>query len=220
MLPIYLLNKHSAKVLLGFAVFFIAMMVFPNVYAQQGGGGNNALLPLTAPLPSAQTMLVNIGEQIPNLMRLITAVAYVMGLYCIIHGVILMKHLGEARTQMSHEHSISKPIAYLAVGAGLTYLPSTIQVGLSTFWVNPNPYGYLQMQSDWFQFINVCFLIVQFVGVLAVIRGLLLLKDIGGGHGQGQGPAKGLTHVIGGLLCINIYQFVQVIMITLGLQSI
>jgi hypothetical protein len=153
-------------------------------------------------------------------MRLITAFAYVIGLYFMIHGIILLKHAGEMRTQMSHEHHLTKPIAFLAVGGLLTYLPSTVQVGLSTFWTDPNPYGYLQMQDQWFQFLNVCFLIIQFIGVLAFIRGLVLLKDIGGHGGQQSSFAKGLTHIVGGILCINIYQFVQVILITLGIQPL
>jgi uncharacterized membrane protein HdeD (DUF308 family) len=218
MLPTYLHYKRYAPVLMG-AVFLIALFMFPSAFAQQSNSGG--LIPLTTAngIPSAQSMLVNFAEQVPNLMRLMTAIAYVMGLYFVIHGIILLKHAGEMRTQMSHEHHLTKPIAFIGVGAALIYLPTTVQVGLSTFWANPNPYGYLEMQDQWFQFINVCFLIVQFVGALAVIRGLVMLKDLGGHGGQG-GMGKALTHIIGGILCINIYQFVQVIMVTLGLQAL
>ncbi len=169
---------------------------------------------------SAQTMLYNISQQIPNLMRLATAIAYVLGMFMMVRGIMLFKHAGEMRMQMSHEHSIIKPIVYLVVGGMLTYLPTAVQVGLSTFWNDPNPYGYLNDQNEWFEFINVVFIIVQLVGVIAFIRGLNILSHLGG-HGGHQGTfAKGLTHIIGGVLCINIYQFVQVIMVTLGLQPI
>lgn len=190
---------------------FISATLLTSVYAQ-------AQAPVSS--LSAESMLVNIAQQIPNLMRLVTAIAYVLGLYFMIHGVILLKHAGEMRTQMSHEHHLTKPMLFLAIGAMLTYLPTTVHIGLSTFWTNPNPYGYLQMKDQWFQFINICFLIVQFVGVLSFIRGLVILKDLGG-HGGGQSNfAKGLTHIIGGVLCINIYQFVQVVLITLGIQPL
>lgn len=194
---------------------FLSAFVFINLaYAQ------DPIITGSTTNVSAQTMLYNISQQIPNLMRLATAIAYVLGMFMMVRGIMILKHAGEMRMQMSHEHSIIKPIIYLVVGAMLTYLPSAVQVGLSTFWNDPNPYGYLNDQNEWFEFINVIFVIVQLVGVIAFIRGLNILSHLGG-HGGHQGTfAKGLTHIIGGVLCINIYQFVQVIMVTLGLQPI
>ncbi|MBA3662496.1 MAG: hypothetical protein H0W64_12260 [Gammaproteobacteria bacterium] len=169
---------------------------------------------------SAQDMLVNFSKTIPNLMRLVTAFAYVMGMYLIIAGIIRMKHLGESRTMMSQEHSVKAPLILLATGAMLLYIPTSVQMGLSTFWTDPNPYGYLQEEDQWSQFINVCYLVVQFVGTIAFIRGLLTLSHLGGHGGNQPGTfAKGLTYIIGGILCINIYQFVQVINVTLGLST-
>lgn len=169
---------------------------------------------------SAQDMLVNIAKSIPNLMQLVTAFAYVMGMYLIFAGILRLKHFGESRTMMSQEHSLKGPLILLTIGALLLYLPTAVQVGLSTFWTEPNPYGYLQEKDQWSQFLNVCYLIVQFIGTIAFIRGLLTLSHLGGHGGNQPGTfAKGLTYVIGGILCINIYQFVQVIMVTLGLGS-
>lgn len=168
---------------------------------------------------SAQDMLVNIARQVPSLMRLVTAFAYVFGMYLIIHGVIRMRHLGEMRTMMSHEHNAVGPIVMLVTGGMLLYLPSAVQVGLSTFWTDPNPYGYVQEKDQWADFIGVCFTIVQLIGTIAFIRGLIILSHIGRmGGGQQGAMAKGLTHIIGGILCINIYEFVQVITNTLGLS--
>lgn len=194
---------------------FLSAFVFVNLaYAQ------DPIITGSTTNVSAQTMLYNISQQVPNLMRLATAIAYVLGMFMMVRGIMILKHAGEMRMQMSHEHSIIKPIIYLIVGAMLTYLPTAVQVGLSTFWNDPNPYGYLNDQSEWFEFINVVFVIVQLVGVIAFIRGLNILSHLGG-HGGHQGTfAKGITHIIGGVLCINIYQFVQVIMVTLGLQPI
>lgn len=168
---------------------------------------------------SAESMLVRIAQQVPNLMRLVTAIAYVLGMFFIIKGILQLKHAGESRTMMSQEHSLAGPLIQLAIGALLLYLPSAVQVGLATFWTNPNPYGYLNQQDQWSQFINVVFLIVQFIGVLAFIRGLVILSRLSSHGGQGDAFPRGITHVIGGILCINIYEFVQVIFITLGLQT-
>lgn len=187
------------------------------------------ILYLTAAIPvyaqsvnetvSAQTMLENISKAVPNLTRMTTAIAFVIGMFLIIRGVILLKHAGEARTMMSQEHHLTRPIVMIVIGSLLLYLPSAVRVGMSTFWTDPSPYGYLDQQNSWEQFINVVYIVIQFIGVLAFIRGLVILSHLGGHGGQGQ-LSKGLTHIIGGIFCVNIYQFVQVIMITLGLQSL
>jgi intracellular multiplication protein IcmC len=168
---------------------------------------------------SATDMITNIMTQIPFLMRLVTATAYVMGMYFIFIAIFKLKQYGESRTMMSHEHHIKGPLIFMAIGAMLLYLPTTVQVGMTSFWTEPNPYGYLQQNDQWSQFINACYIIIQFFGVIALIRGLVILSHMGGsGHQQGT-LGKGLTHIIGGIFCINIYQFVQVIMVTLGVQT-
>ena len=169
---------------------------------------------------SASSMLQNISNQVPQLTQMVTAIAYVMGMYFVLTGVVKLKHFGEMRTQMSHEHNLAGPLITIAVGAMLIYLPTTVNVGLSTFWTDPNPYGYTSEEGQWEEFINACYVIVQFVGVVSFIRGLVLLSRLGkqgGGHGGELG--KGLSHVIGGILCINIYQTIQVILVTLGIQT-
>ena len=187
----------------------------PTTASSIGSNVTNALGNL-----SAGGMLTSLASQIPNLMRLVTAIAYVLGMVFIFIGVLKMKHLGESRTMTSREHSIMGPIIYLVVGALLLYLPTGVQMGTSTFWGSPNPIGYLTGTDQWTQFINDCFSVVQLFGTIAFIRGLVILSHLGSGGGGGQkGLSAGLTHIIGGILCINIYQFVQVIMVTFGIQT-
>lgn len=176
--------------------------------------------PINVTSLSAASMLQNIASQVPQLTQLVTAIAYVAGMFLVLSGVIKLKHVGEMRTQMSHEHSIAAPLITIAVGAMLIYLPTTVNVGLATFWTDPNPYGYTSQEGQWEEFINACYVIIQFVGVVAFIRGLFLISKLGrqgGGHSGELG--KGLTHIIGGIFCINMYQTIQVILVTLGIQT-
>ena len=99
------------------------------------------------------------------------------------------------------------------------YLPTSVTVGLTTFWSTPTPYAYVTATTgQWASFMRSCFLIVQLIGTISFIRGLVILSRLGERSGQGDTLSKGLTHVIGGILCINIYQFVQVIAATFGIQ--
>lgn len=164
---------------------------------------------------SAQSILINIAKQMPNLMRMVTAIAYVMGMYFVFLAVVKLRSYGESRTMMSQEHSLKGPLIYMAIGAFLIYLPTSVQVGMSTFWTSPNPYGYLQEQDQWSAFIGDLYLIIQFVGVIAFMRGLVIMTHLAGQGGQPGTFARGMTHIIGGIFCINIYQFVQTIWATM-----
>ena len=168
---------------------------------------------------SASDILANIASQLPSVMRLVTAVAFVLGMYFIIAGIIKLKHYGEQRSMMSVEHSLVGPMVYFAIGALLLYLPSAVNTGMSTFWSSPNPYGYLEKADQWNALYKDCFMVIQLFGTIAFIRGLVILSRVGGHGGGGHDSlGKGLTHIIGGILCINIYQFVQVILNTMGIS--
>lgn len=208
MLPYRLNRERTFKITIHFFVFLLSFYSLPG-FSQETTIGS----------PTPQQMLANIATQVPNLMRMVTAAAYVMGVYFMVMGLFKLKQYGESRTMMSHERELKGPLIYLAVGALLIYLPTSISIGLSSFWVNPNPYAYLQEENQWNELVNVAFLIIQFIGTIAFIRGLVILTHLGGQGGQPEKLGKALTHIIGGILCINLYQFVQVIMATLGIET-
>lgn len=167
---------------------------------------------------SAQDMITNIASQLPQLMRFVTAFAYVMGMYLIFGGIMKLKQYGESRTMMSQSHELKGPIFMILAGSLLLYLPTSVQVGLSTFWAEPNPYGYLEGADEWSGFMNNVYMVVQLVGTIAFVRGLVMLSRLGGHGGQGDSAGKAFTHIIGGVFCINIYEFIKVILFTLGIQ--
>lgn len=204
MLPITM--KHTWRIL-GWVMFITSMLLVAPAYAQN--------VAVTA--PDAQSMLMRIASQTPNLIRLVTAVAYVMGMFFMITAIIKFKHLGESRTMMSQEHSVTGPLVTFLIGAALIYLPSSVQVGMSTFWTNPNPFGYTMEKNQWMEFFNTIVMIMQLIGIIAFIRGLVILTHVGSRGGQQSNFGKGLTHVVAGVMLINIYQFIQVIMATLGI---
>lgn len=192
-------------------MLILALVAFP-AYSQSGLDGTN----ITSLSP--QTILANIQKAVPKLTQMVTAIAFVMGIFMVISGIIQLKHFGEMRTQMSHEHHLGKPLLIITIGTLLIYLPSSVQMGMSTFWSTPNPYGYIIQSDQWQQAINVCFAVIQFIGIVSFIRGLVLLSHTGGGGHQGA-FGKGLMHVIGGIFCININQLIQVILATIGVQQ-
>lgn len=172
-------------------------------------------------IPTLDIVIGKITDNIPQLMQLVTAFAYILGMTLVIRGVIELKHFGEGRTMMSMEHSLKKPLLHIFVGAALMYLPSSIHTGLYTLWTAPNPLAYVpDVDNPWTVLINNSFLILQLIGVIAFIRGLLILSNLGGHGGQPGTFARGMTHIIGGILCINMYDTVRMILVTLGLDTV
>jgi len=228
MLAAFTKDRFLPKLVGMVLVAMVLFAVMPITYAADAattGSGQTAAKQSTSSstvtgVPTASDMISNLSKQIPSIQALVTAIAYVLGLVFVLRGIMRLKHVGEMRTMMSHEHSLKGPIVFICVGAALLYFPTTLNVGLSTFWTAPNPYGYVIAKDQWTQFFGTCLSIVQLFGVIAFIRGLVMLAQLagqGGGHQGGLG--KSLTHIIGGIFCINIYQFVQVVMVTLGIQS-
>ena len=195
-------EKHTSVISLAFITFFYA-----NVCSAAD----------ISSLPNIADMLVKFSETMPELMRLTTAIAYVLGFFFVLKGVMALKTYGESRTQMSTQHELKEPLIYLFVGALLIYLPTSVQAGLSTFWSNPTPYAYIDEggSEPWADLIKACYMIIQLIGTISFIRGLILLASTGG-HGAQHGTfGKAMAHIIAGIFCINIYQLIQAVMNTL-----
>lgn len=171
--------------------------------------------------PDVSSMLINFATSMPALMQLITALAYVLGFFFILKGVLGFKEFGEARSASSQNASLKGPLAYFFVGAALVYLPSTVHAGLTSFWTNPTPYAYIPAKADtWTPLYNAVFMVIQLIGTIALIRGLVILTHMGGHHGQPGQFGKAMAHIIGGILCINLYGFLQAIITTLGIGTL
>ncbi|HVE45063.1 MAG TPA: hypothetical protein VNC84_08060 [Gammaproteobacteria bacterium] len=169
---------------------------------------------------SVADMLINIGKQIPNITQLVKAFAFVAGFLFVINGVIKLKHAGEMRTQMSYEHSMLAPLVKILVGAMLIYLPSALQMGTVTFFADMAPYAYVPPENNPLgSLLKAGALIIQLFGTIAFIRGLMILGKLGTQGGHQGGIGKAVTHLIGGICCLNIYQFIGVISNTLGIHT-
>jgi intracellular multiplication protein IcmC len=204
MIPNRVIKTLCSKLCDAFILFILIFLCTQSVYAAT---------------PDAGTMLQNFALTVPQLMRLVTALAYVMGMFLIFKGVAALKQYGESRTMMSSQHSLSGPLMSIMIGTALLYLPSSVQVGLNTFWTNHNPYGYVQDTNldPWTAIIQDGYMIIQLVGTIAFIRGLMMLTHASGQGAQPGAFSKAMAYIISGVLCINLYEFLTVIENTLSL---
>jgi len=196
---------NTQKKILHTTLFLLAIFCYQSAYS--------------AIAPDAGTMMQNFALTVPKLMKLVTATAYVMGIFFLYKGVAGLKQYGESRTMMSSSHELKGPLIMMIVGTALLYLPSSVEVGLNTFWTEPNPYGYVSniMTDPWSLIIQDGYLIIQLIGTIAFIRGLVMMTHMAGHSSQPGTFGKALTFMIAGILCINLYDFLNVINNTLSL---
>lgn len=167
-------------------------------------------------IPTLTTMVVGLSNSMPAIMRMVTGFAYVIGLFFFFSAIYKLKQYGDLRTMMSSSTDIRTPIIQLVLGGAFVFLPTLLHIGLSTFFNKPNPLAYTDMSGSTHEDIIMAVIrIMQVIGVIAVIRGLLLLGRAGG-QGQPGMVGKGAMHLVAGILAINVYGTWQVLENTLG----
>lgn len=176
-------------------------------------------------ITSQADILTNIANSLAPVERLITGGAYLMGCAFLFKAIYSLKVYGEARTMMSNSASVKEPMIYLFVGAILIYLPTGFEVFMQTTFGYQNVLQYAPVNSS-NQVLDTLFgsasvvgrpltMLIQVIGLIAFVRGWVLIAR---SASQGQPPGgtgKGLIHVFGGILAINIVGTIDMINNTL-----
>ncbi len=171
-------------------------------------------------------IIKNIADNMEEVQKLITGFAYIAGLFFMLKAVMALKQYGESRTAMSAGNShLKEPMMYFLVGAFLLFFPSGLAVILQTTYGSDTLMEYQAIDSKnatWDGLFGSgsavgrsLVIIIQTVGGIAFVRGWILIAR---GASQGQQPGgtgKGLVHVFGGVLALNIVSTLQIINNTL-----
>lgn len=170
-------------------------------------------------------VLANIANNMPAVQRLITGAAYLMGLMFFIKAIMTLKEFGESRTMMSSSKNIKEPLLYFIVGSMLLYLPTGVAVLMQSTFGYSNILAYAPLTTG-NSSLNTLFgpnsgigqslaIIIRTIGLIAFIRGwVLVARSASGGQAPG-GMGKGMVHVFGGILAMNIVGTLNVINNTL-----
>ncbi|MAZ38888.1 MAG: hypothetical protein CMF49_02115 [Legionellales bacterium] len=182
------------------------------------------LLPINSyavTIPDMADMLTNLDVQLPALWEFITALAYVAGFFMAFKGVYDLKKYGDPHSQMSGGKDLRPAIVTFIVGATLIYFPSMLQVGVTTLFGENGMMAYptsTPVDQSFNQLGETIVYIVQFVGAVAFLRGIMYMHKIGSGQAQQGTFGKSITHLVGGTLCLNVVGTANVIASTLGIS--
>lgn len=177
-------------------------------------------------LKSNSDMITNIANNMLPIQKLITGAAYLMGVVFIMKAILTLKQYGESRTAMSSgQQSLKEPLMYFLVGAFLLFFPTGLGVMLQTTFGEDSITDYRPIDSKnptWNGLFGsgsavgrALVLIIQTIGGIAFVRGWILIAR-GASHGQQPGgTGKGMVHIFGGVLAMNIVSTLQIINNTL-----
>lgn len=166
--------------------------------------------------------LVHLAGSLDQVYTMVTGAAYVIGMAFAFKALYSLKVYGEMRTMMSSNASMKEPLSYLLVSAVFIYLPSGVDIFLNTTFGNSNILAYSQLPSSFsltegnggFALLKL----FQTIGVISFLRGWVLIARASSQGQQPGGFGKGVTHVFGGIMMMNIVQTLNIVYNTLGIS--
>ena len=196
---------------------FIFLLV-STVYAQDSESDTG-----TVPL-SVDTIFANLSNSLGGISQFLTALAYVIGIYLTVSAVFKFKKFGHRTAFMHVEAGMFGPIMQFFIGVAMLYTPTFIGVLNATVFGDSSiddvmAYSAAGSSPDWANAISPMYETIQIIGLIAFLRGWLILsksvqKD--GGNQPGQ-TTKGVIHIVGGVMAMNITRTIEILTATFGL---
>jgi len=223
-----------------FALFLAGSLlgILPSVVATltttlfnyDGDGGSltdcsNAAGPATVSAVSGSgldAMMANFVNDISSpITGLVSIVAVLMGLFLIMRGLIKASRYGlDPRT-----HSITHILVNLIIGSILIATSQGVDALMGSLFGSTEISAFSSLQwtafnglGDTTQFkaaMQAALTFFQLVGLISFVRGWNVLRHAVEGVGQAT-YAQGMTHIIGGVMAMNIYMFMQIMDHTFG----
>lgn len=161
----------------------------------------------------------NIQNVIPDMARLVVAISYVAGVFFIAWSIMRLKIYGQMTVFMMSQLSIGPTFTYMIVGLALLSFPTMLDIMSMTLFGYNYESGVLmyfeETPARWSHIINPLTALIQLFGFIAFLRGMIMLSKMGG---QGSPPGtvgKAATHIVGGIMAINIVGTITIIQDTL-----
>jgi intracellular multiplication protein IcmC len=161
-------------------------------------------------------MIQNFSATFPALWGLVTGAAYIIGMIFALRALYYLKIYGQSQTMMAGHSNLKTPLILFLCSAALIFAPTAFQTITQTFFATTNPLAW-EPPAGGMGTTTAILNFVALVGVISFVRGWVQLSHLaqqGGSHPNAFG--KAMTHIIGGVLAINIKAVVSVMQNTFG----
>lgn len=144
---------------------------------------------------------------------------YIVGLGLIFSGISQLKKLGNRTAFMNADSGVVGTLIRIVIGALLIFSPNFFEVITRTLFNSgniENQLAYPGTQTLITHLAPIIF-VIQFIGMVAILRGFLILTKATGQGAQPGTLSKGFVHIFGGALAVNIVKTVDIVTSTFGL---
>lgn len=145
------------------------------------------------------TIIGNLSQSLYPVQKLISGLAYILGLLFFYQAIEKLRKIGDHRAQSSSQEKMYTPAMYIVMGALLVYLPSAMSMMAATAFGAGNVLTYANYNP-----LNVYSsmgLVIRTAGVLWFVRGCVLVAHASN-PGTQHGP-KGMAFMIAGVFAMN-----------------
>ena len=167
-----------------------------------------------------KVIIENLALYVPSFQDLLGAIAFLCGVGMVFLGIYRMaaRSNGDPR-----QRTYTGALANIMAGSVLIALPSLITVLNLSFWNTPEvadassifayaPTVFDPNDQTTVRFIEACVRLIQFLGLIALFRGILLLNDHVQASMGGQSKlGPGLTFIFAGAMAVNFPKFVSLL---------
>ena len=163
-------------------------------------------------------LVAAVGEIEPGLYALLTVVAYLVGFAALGSG--LLRLLRSSRDGRRGPSAVGTVLSFAAAVVMFSF-PSWLESGGTSLLGRGAPttlsYGGGGEAASYNALLEALWSIVEFVGVVAFLRGWLVLRAAADGVGRATMPS-GVWHIVGGLLCWHIVPVLAAVQKTVGIE--
>lgn len=148
------------------------------------------------------TMFAHLLGSLPPILQMIFGGAYVLGM---VYIIIALRRLHKMGTGDPHVH-IESVLMGFAIAGCLIAAPTAVGADIGTFFATTHPSPLQYSGPGGAEMTNAAkaiVLFIQIIGVIAIIRGFMILRSISHGNSRDT-AAKGFTHILGGAFAANI----------------
>lgn len=145
------------------------------------------------------------------LAQIVQDVSIVIGLMLVLGSIFKFKRYSETRMHMTAQLTLATPVMMVVAGVILLCLPAWLKIFLRMIW------GTDQLDVGGSGVFTPMIMLMRVTGVMAFIRGWMILAKHSGEHAQPGMVSKGFMHVIGGILSVNVVGTAHIVRSLLGL---
>lgn len=169
------------------------------------------------------SLFINLNNSLNQIWTMLIATCYLVGFSLTVASIYKLKKFGERTAFMHNSKGLLAPSAAFFIGMCLMYAPTFLKNLNQTIFAYPDPLNTLSWQQshagiDWADALAPMIGTIQVIGLIAFIRGMLLITKSTGEQPQPGAVSKGFIHVVGGVLAINITGTMDALAATFGLS--